>query len=64
MSMTDQDFCRLCDLHGFGDVASTIRSYVLPCIGFSLTADAARDANSSKLGGDPSVPNHFEWPQV
>ncbi|MDB5303723.1 MAG: hypothetical protein JWM97_1272 [Phycisphaerales bacterium] len=61
--MTDQEFRRHCDLHGFGDVASTIRQYALPCIGFSLRADAATDANRSKLGGILTAPKSFEWPK-
>jgi uncharacterized protein YwqG len=60
--MTDQEFSRLCTLHGFGEFASTIRSYVLPCIGFSTTGSAGLNASSSKFGGDPALPKSFEWP--
>lgn len=58
----DNEFDRLCDVHGFSKVASILRSYLKPCIGISLKTGTAPNANNSKLGGDPGVPEDFEWP--
>ena len=61
--MTDKEFDQLCDQHGFGGLELSLRQHLLPCVGFSLRADAAQHAKSSRLGGAPAVPKSFQWPK-
>jgi uncharacterized protein YwqG len=61
--MTESEFCRLCQLHGFGDVAPVLHASALPCVGLSLSQITPRDFDGSKLGGDPALPISFEWPR-
>ena len=61
--MTEKEFGQLCNQHGFGGFESSLRQYLLPCIGFSLRANAAQHAKSSRLGAAPAVPRSFQWPR-
>jgi len=60
--MTDGDFRQICAAHGFGEVALSIRPYMMPCVGFSLSGGGNLHPVASKLGGSPAVPKSFEWP--
>lgn len=60
--MDDREFLRLCAKHGFEDVSGVLKKWALPCIGFSLKADASVGENCSRFGGEPAVPKDFQWP--